>query len=59
MILLGVGISIALVMPAAPIRGLDIHVAQDLDDALDEVGAEEAERESVKADAEQQLPTAP
>jgi Na+/proline symporter len=50
---------IALVMPAAPIRGLDIHVAQDLDDALDEVDAEEAERELVKADAGQQFPTAP
>ncbi len=50
---------IALVMPAAPIRGLDIHVAQDLDDALDEVDAEEAERDLVKADAGQQFPTAP
>jgi hypothetical protein len=50
---------IALVMPPAPIRGLDIHVAQDLDDALDEVGAEEAGREMVKADAEQQFSTAP
>jgi hypothetical protein len=34
-------------------------VAQDLDDALDEVDAEEAELELVKADAGQQFPTAP
>ena len=32
-------VAIALVTPPAPIRGLDIQVAQDVDDALDEVAA--------------------
>ena len=43
----------------APIRGLDIRVADDVDDALDGVDAVEAEPEPVKADARTPLPTAP
>jgi solute:Na+ symporter, SSS family len=33
-------LAVALATPPAPIRGLDIRVAEDLDDALDEVAAE-------------------
>ena len=51
--------AIALLTPPAPIRGLDIRVAEDVDDALDEVDTAEPEPELVKADAGQQLPTAP
>jgi Na+/proline symporter len=36
-------VAIALVTPPGPIRGLDIQVAADVDDALDEVDAEEPE----------------
>ena len=46
--------AIALLTPPAPIRGLDIRVADDVDDALDEVDAVEAEPELVKVDAGQQ-----
>jgi Na+/proline symporter len=44
--------AIALVTPRSPIRGLDIRVADDVDDALDEV--DEAEPELVRVDAGQQ-----
>ena len=47
-------VAIALLTPPAPIRGLDIRVADDVDDALDAVDAVEAEPELVKADAGQQ-----
>ncbi|GFG52640.1 hypothetical protein MAGR_40810 [Mycolicibacterium agri] len=48
---------VALVTPPAPIRGLDIRLADDVDDAL--AAAEQAEPEPVKAAAGQPLPTAP
>jgi Na+/proline symporter len=44
-------VAIALVTQQAPIRGLDIQVAQDVDDALDEVAAGEPESDLVKAEA--------
>ena len=47
-------VAIALVTPAALIRGLDIQVAQDVDDALDEVDVDEPESDLVKAEAGQQ-----
>ena len=47
-------VAIALVTPPAPIRGLDIQVAQDVDDALDEVAVDEPESDLVKAEAGQQ-----
>jgi hypothetical protein len=43
-----------LVTPAGPIRGLDIAVAQDVDDALDEVDVVEPEPVLVKAEAGRQ-----
>jgi solute:Na+ symporter, SSS family len=52
-------VAVALVTPVAPIRGLDIRVAEDLDDALGEVDTAEPEPEFVKADAGPRLPTAP
>jgi hypothetical protein len=52
-------VAVALVTPVAPIRGLDIRVAEDLDDALGEVDTAEPEPELVKADAGPRLPTAP
>ena len=52
-------VAVALVTPVAPIRGLDIRVAEDLDDALGEVDTVEPEPELVKADAGPRLPTAP
>ncbi len=48
---------IALLRPAAPIRGLDIRLAEDVDDAL--AAAEVSELEPVTADAEPRLATAP
>ena len=51
--------AVALVTPVAPIRGLDVRVAEDLDDALGEVDTVEPEPELVKADAGSRLPTAP
>jgi Na+/proline symporter len=47
-------VAIALMTPAGPIRGLDIAVAQDVDDALDEVDVVEPEPVLVKAEAGQQ-----
>ena len=47
-------VAIALVTPAAPIRGLDIQVAQDVDDALDAVDEAEPEQEPVRVEAGQQ-----
>lgn len=47
-------VAIALVTPPAPLRGLDIQVAKDVDDALDEVDATEPESEPIKAEAGQQ-----
>jgi Na+/proline symporter len=47
-------VAIALVTPPAPIRGLDIQVAQDVDDALDQVDVDEPEPDLVKAEAGQQ-----
>ena len=52
-------VAVALVTPVAPIRGLDIRVVEDLDDALGEVDTVEPEPELVKADAGPRLPTAP
>lgn len=52
-------VAVALVTPVAPIRGLDIRVVEDLDDALGEVDRVEPEPELVKADAGPRLPTAP
>ena len=52
-------VAVALVTPVAPIRGLDVRVAEDLDDALGEVDTVEPEPELVKADAGPRLPTAP
>jgi SSS family solute:Na+ symporter len=52
-------VAVALVTPVAPIRGLDVRVAEDLDDALGEVDTAEPEPELVKADAGPRLPTAP
>jgi len=52
-------VAVALVTPVAPIRGLDIRVAEDLDDVLGEVDTAEPEPELVKADAGPRLPTAP
>lgn len=46
-------VAIALVTPASPIRGLDIQVADDVDDALEAVDEIEAE-ELVKVEAGQQ-----
>jgi Na+/proline symporter len=46
-------VATALVTPSSPIRGLDIRVAEDVDDALHEIEAAEPE-ELVKAEAGQQ-----
>ena len=40
-------VAVALVTPASPIRGLDIRVAEDLDDALDDAPAEAGEPANV------------
>ena len=45
-------VAVALFTPPAPIRGLDIRVAEDVDDALDKV--DDAEPELVRIEAGQQ-----
>jgi solute:Na+ symporter, SSS family len=45
---------IALLTPPAPIRGLDIRVAEDVDDALDGVDTDVEEPELLTAEAGQQ-----
>ena len=47
-------VAIALLTPPAPIRGLDIRVAEDVDDALDGVDTEVEEPELLRAEAGQQ-----
>jgi SSS family solute:Na+ symporter len=48
-------VAIALLTPPAPIRGLDIRVAEDVDDALDGVDTDvEEEPELLTAEAGQQ-----
>jgi len=46
-------LAVALMTPASPLRGLDIRVADDLDDALDEVAARIEHGDFATADAAQ------